>query len=264
MLRHHNFTNCSLSHFLSKEINQTTMFLKLRIRRANKVAEKKESRKNMKLSKESPPEIQPVLTMTMSQDEEETSGETIARDVVAEQTTSQDLITERTVTFTEKQVMENALNQLRQLSEKQRQVSEKQQEILEVKGQLSEKEQLLSEKQQEILQVKGQLSEKQQEVLNMEGLLSEKQHEVLNMKATMEELKTGCQESLVDKDKELAEAKSEFEKVLSEKENEIVELKTELVETKEKLVEVSSVLIGCQHKLHEQSNSFWALTSRWI
>jgi hypothetical protein len=90
------------------------MFLKLRTR----LAEKKASRKNKKLSKESRPSLEPVLTMTMSQDEEEEPcGETIAHDAVVELTDSQDVVSERTITFTEKQVMENALNQMRQLSE---------------------------------------------------------------------------------------------------------------------------------------------------
>jgi chromosome segregation ATPase len=195
------------------------MFFKLRTRRV----EKKASRKGTKLSKESLPDLEPVLTMTMSQDEEEVPcGETFAHNVVLKLTTSQDIVSERTVTFTEKQVMENTLNQMRQLSEKH------------------------------------------QQVLQMERQLAEKQERLRELKALIEDLKTACHKSLTDKDKEIAEARSQFEKALNEKKNEIVGLKSELVETKEKLVEVSSVLIGCQHELHEQSNSFWKLTSKWI
>lgn len=90
--------------------------------------------------------------------------------------------------------------------------------------------------------------------------LQDKQQEVNQMKVVMKELVEKHAERIAEKDEELAQSKHEFTEALREKQIEIVAVKEELVETKKELSTVSSVLIQCQHELHDtKANNKWTV-----
>lgn len=166
---------------------------------------------------EPPPDLMPGLTMTLSQetDDEEQSVPTMTvsremDDDVSLLSLAESLMSnsgapyesgETTFTFTEKQVMENSLQHMREISAKER--------------------------------------------------------EVFKIKTLLEELKSIHWAELQEKAQELAACKSSFEALLNTTEGELCVVRTALSETKQELKQVSSVLIECQHKLHETKSHIW-------
>jgi chromosome segregation ATPase len=257
------------------------MFIKLRHRSFNKEKKspkdggifRKKARTGSK--DESPvPNVEQVLTMTLSEDSTDTFGND-DHHISREQ--------ENIVSFTEQQVMENALRQMREVAElndsKRQQAAKHATEINAREQQLADKQQQLAEMRQQAAAHKLQLTEKQQQVDDMKQELATKQHlfqelkrthslkmtakqeEISKMKRVLQELKESYEQILTCKQEELESVKEISKQYLAEKESQLKEVKTELKDTKQELVKVSSVLIGCQHELHEQKQKslfFWS------
>ena len=224
------------------------MFFKLRSRRANKEKNSKgsifKSRGRKNKTESSAPEIGQVLTMTLSEDASDTCGE--VHDIADVQPHG--------ISFTQQQVMENALKQMRQ----QQEIQEANQQVTKL---TAEHKQQLAEKQQQVAQLKKELSQKShlyQELKRTHSLkMTAKQEEIVKMKNVLRELKQTYEQKLSAKQAELETVKAESEEKLAEKETELVGVKEELKDTKKELSNVGSVLIQCQHKLHEQQNKFF-------
>lgn len=233
---------CNRSHFdehhtivTQKTHNNSTsnqnsiMFQKFLFRRSEKAAEKKERRRIFRTKKQttakedvSHPAVEQVLTMTLSEDSTDT---TMAPMMEIHRASSIVQDEERLITFTETQVLQNALialNQGRQLTEAHQEVDTMKKVLEELKSTHAQK-----------------FAEKEQALISA-------QRESVNMKAVLEELKTVHSAKLAEKEMELASTKCE-----------LIEVKMELSDTKEELVKVSSVLIGCQHELHELTEKPW-------
>lgn len=242
------------------------MFIKLRNRSSNKEKSSKAGgifRKKARTGSkgESPvPNVEQVLTMTLSEDSTDTYGNDdhhVSHD--------QDNI----ITFTEQQVMENALRQMREVAElndsKRQQAAEHQQQLAEMKQQAAAHKLELTEKQQQVANIKQELATKQhlfQELKRTHSLkMTAKQEEISKMRHVLHELKESYEQKLTSKQEELESIKEESKQKLAEKESQLTQVKTELKDTKQELVKVSSVLIGCQHELHVQKQNkplfFW-------
>lgn len=92
--------------------------------------------------------------------------------------------------------------------------------------------------------------------------LQDKQQEVNELRnVVLVELTKKHAERMAEKDDELAQSKHDFTEALQEKQMELQDVKKELVETKKELSTVSSVLIQCQHELHDAkvNNNKWAV-----
>ena len=135
------------------------------------------------------PTIEAGITFSMSEDYEDSPVEIEVED----ESVLQEM--EPTITFTEKEVMRNELNHIRQLSAKQSKIH--------------------------------------------------------MLESVLEELKVVHAEKVAEKEEELATTEKAFETMLNQTEEELNEVRTELEESKNELTKVCSVLIGCQHDLHE-------------
>ena len=93
-----------------------------------------------------------------------------------------------------------------------------------------------------------------------------KEAEVDKMKTVMDELKAAHVKKMAKREEELARTKEVFAKVLNKKEEELTEVRTELEGIKIELTKVCSVLIGCQHDLHQEQMKnllSWFRQKRW-
>ena len=232
------------------------MYLKFRTRFSNK-SKNKDSKAGVFKSKarrskeeDAVPNVEQVLTMTLSEEVLDTCSE--VHDITQEQT--------NLVIFTEQQILENTLKQVPQ-----------QQEINRLKDQrehhLREVAEMEAANQQQVAELKAalerQVSQKQHLLDELKRThdrkIAEKQQELCNMNNVLHELKQTYEQKLSSKQVELECLKAESEAKLAKKEHELDEGKAELMDTKQELVKVSSVLIGCQHELHEVKNKtfFW-------
>lgn len=203
------------------------MFQKFLARRSEKAMEKKERRRIFRAkqrtdAKDVSPPVEQVLTMTLSEDSTDATMEPVMQVHRASSIVQDE---ERLITFTETQVLQNALNTMNQ----GRQLAEAQQEVGTMKKVLK--------------QIKSTHAQKFAE---KDQALASAQRESVNMNAVLEELKTVHSAKLAEKEMELASTKFE-----------LTEVKLELSDTKEQLGKVSSVLIGCQHELHELTEKPW-------
>jgi hypothetical protein len=149
---------------------------------------------------EAPPDLAPALTMSLSEEMDEDEDEDVTILSMAEIVAHSTLQEEPTVTFTEKQVMQNTLQHMRELSTKEREVfkmksvleelksihwaeiEEKEQEIAACK---SDFEQKLNEKEGELCVVKIELIETKREFKQVSSVLIETQHELHESKNTI-------------------------------------------------------------------------------
>ncbi len=197
----------------------------------------------------SSPHVNPILTMTFSEDSTDSHGEV---EPIANDGSHVISYTEQSniVSFTQEQVMENALKQMRQ----QQEIHQKQQEIVRMdathKQELADMNRRLAEKSHLLIELKRTHSLK----------MTAKQEEIFKMKNVLNELKQTYEHKLATKQEELENVKAETEQQLDEKNHEIAQVKTELKETKQELGKVGSALIQCQHEMHEQQERkpfFW-------
>jgi chromosome segregation ATPase len=227
------------------------MFLNFRTRRsgANKEKSKSIFRGKARKSKDEsppPPRVNQVLTMTLSEDSGDSYGE--VRPICNDRShvVSYTEQSHTTVSFTEQEVLENALKQMRQ----QQEIHQKQHEIIAHKQKLANLNRQLAEKSHLLLELKRTHSLK----------MTAKQQEISKMRNVLSELKQTYEEKLATKQKELNNVKTKSEQQLAEKQNELTEVKTELKDRKQELSKVGSTLIQCQHELHEQQENktfFW-------
>jgi len=168
------------------------MFLKIRTRRANKEKSSKRGifRKTTHQSKdESPaPEIEQVLTMTLSEDVSDTCSD--IHDIAHEQP--------HVVSFTQQQAMENTFKQVRQ----QQEIQAKEQQVAEMKAAMTRK---LAEKEHLLIELKHTHSLK----------MTAKQEEIIKMKNVLHELKQNYEEKLSSKQVELDGVKAESDTKLA-------------------------------------------------
>ena len=247
----HKITLCTSS---SQAITNSTMFLKFRTRRSGGVNKEKSRSKNIFRGKarssnkdETSPHVNPVLTMTLSEDSADSYGEV---EPIADNGPHIISYTKQsnTVSFTEEQVMENALKQMRQ----QQEIHQKQQHMIQKDAELAEMNRQLAEKSHLLVELKRTHTLK----------MTAKKEEIFKMKNVLNELKQTYEHKLAAKQEELENVKAETKQQLDEKNAEIAQVKTELKDTKQELGKVGSVLIQCQHELHDEQQQgkngfFW-------
>lgn len=145
---------------------------------------------------EATPSIQQGITWTMSEDEEHTTTSSksiqpvavkkITMDSTAKQETKRKITIERTLTFTEKEVMQNQLYHMRQLIAKDQEIAQKQQVNQEMRQQFNKtlaelKEQHSNEMdaaEMELVMTQCELEQTKEEMVQVSGVLMQTQNEL--------------------------------------------------------------------------------------
>lgn len=172
-----------------------------------------------------------------------------------------------TITFTEDEIMQNELNHMRQLADKDEQITSHKNENKQLKKRFEEAMAELEVKYQ------NELALKELELAAAKTLLEETKSDLAEQhQKQMEELRIQYEESMAElgdkHGKELAEWEFMFEETKSEleekRQKEVVEYQLQIEEQKLDLQQVSSVLIHTQHELHEQQQNWKDLALSWL